>query len=83
MTAATKKAPARKPAEKSSLDYLQQALDDLRRTRASRPSRRRARASTPPIERIREVRKDLGARAHERGGRHADPPRARVRRRAA
>ena len=64
MTVATKKAPAPKPAEKSSLDYLQQALEDLARAREQAQQEARA-AIDSAVERIRDVRKDLGARAHE------------------
>jgi hypothetical protein len=42
MTAATTKAPARKPAEKGSLDYLQQALDDLAHARGQAQQEARA-----------------------------------------
>ncbi|HYH91214.1 MAG TPA: hypothetical protein VEX67_18420 [Solirubrobacteraceae bacterium] len=64
MTAATKKAPARKPAEKSSLDYLQHALDDLARAREQAQQEARGGIDSA-VERIREVRKDLGARARD------------------
>ena len=64
MTAATKKAPARKPAEKSSLDYLQHALDDLAHARKQAQQEARGGIDSA-IERIREVRKDLGARARD------------------
>ena len=64
MTAATKKAPARKPAEKSSLDYLQHALDDLAHAREQAQQEARGGIDSA-IERIREVRKDLGARARD------------------
>ena len=64
MTAATKKAPARKPAEKSSLEYLQHALDDLAHAREQAQQEARAGIDSA-VERIRSVRKDLGARAHD------------------
>jgi hypothetical protein len=62
MTAATKKAPARNPAEKSSFVYLQQALDDLARARGQAQEEARAGIDSA-VERIRDVRKDLGTRA--------------------
>lgn len=62
MTAATTKAPARKPAEKGSLDYLQQALDDLAHARGQAQHEARAGIDSA-VERIRDVRKDLGTRA--------------------
>jgi hypothetical protein len=64
MTAATKKAPAPKPAEKSSLDYLQHALDDLAHARAQAQQDARTGIDSA-VERIRRVRNDLGARAHD------------------
>ena len=64
MTAATKKAPAPKPAKKSSLDYLQAALEDLARAREQAQQEARAGIDSA-VERIRGVRKDLGARAHD------------------
>jgi hypothetical protein len=64
MTAATKKAPAPKPAEKSTLEYLQDALDDLARARDQAQQDVRANIDSA-VERIRGVRKDLGARAHD------------------
>jgi hypothetical protein len=60
--ATTKKAPDRKPAEKSSLDYLQHALDDLAHAREQAQQQARAGIDSA-VERIREVRKDLGTRA--------------------
>jgi vacuolar-type H+-ATPase subunit H len=63
MTAATKKAPARKPAEKSSLEYLQHALDDLAHAREQAQQEARTGIDSA-VERISEVRKDLSARAH-------------------
>lgn len=62
MTVATKKAPARKPAEKSSLDYLQHALDDLAHAREQAQVEARGGIDSA-MERIDKVRKDLGARA--------------------
>jgi hypothetical protein len=62
MTAATKKAPARKPAEQSSRDYLQLALDDLARARDQAQHEARAGIDSA-VERIRDARNDLGARA--------------------
>jgi hypothetical protein len=64
MTAATKKPPAPKLAEKSSLEYLQHALDDLARARGQAQQEARAGIDSA-VERIRGVRKDLGARAHD------------------
>ena len=64
MTAATKRAPAPKPAQKSSLEYLQHALDDLARAREQAQQEARAGIDSA-VERIRGVRKDLGARAHD------------------
>ena len=64
MTAATKKAPAPKPAEKSVLEYLQHALEDLARAREQAQQDARA-GIDAAVERIRGVRKDLGARAHD------------------
>ena len=64
MTAATKRAPAPKPAEKSALEYLQDALDDLARAREQAQQDVRAGIDSA-VERIRGVRKDLGARAHD------------------
>jgi len=64
MATATKKAPAPKPAEKSSLDYLQQALEDLDSAREQ--AQHEARASIDSaVDRIRDVRKDLATRAHD------------------
>jgi hypothetical protein len=64
MTVATKKAPAHKPAEPSSLDYLQHALDDL--VHARDHARQDARAwIDSAADRIREARKDMGARARD------------------
>src|SRR3954452_12080293 len=62
--AATRPAPARKPAEKSSLDYLQHALDDLAHAREQAQQEARA-GIDAAVQRIREVRKDLGSRAHD------------------
>jgi hypothetical protein len=63
MTAATRNAPAPKPAEKSSLDYLQEVLDDLARAREQ--ARQEARTGIDSaVERIRDVRTDLMLRAH-------------------
>jgi hypothetical protein len=59
-----KKAPARKPAEKSSLEYLQHALDDLARAREQAQQEARAGIDSA-VERIRDVRKDLTTRAHD------------------
>ena len=81
MTAATKKAPAAKPAEKSSLDYLQHALDDLAHAREQAQQDARGGIDSA-VERIRGVRKDLGARAHDEADELQTPPRARLRRRA-
>ena len=64
MTAATKKAPAPKPAEKSSQEYLQHALDDLAHAREQAQQDVKAGIDSA-VERIRTVRKDLGARAHD------------------
>ena len=64
MTAATKKAPALRPAQKSTLEYLQHALEDLARARGQAQQDARA-GIDAAVERIRGVRKDLGARAHD------------------
>jgi hypothetical protein len=64
MTTATKKAPARKPVEKRSVDYLQQALEDLALARGHAQQEVRA-GIDAAAERIREARKELQARAHE------------------
>lgn len=64
MTAATTKQPAHKPAEKSSLDYLQHALDDLARSREQAQQEVRAGIDSA-VERIHDVRTDLGARAND------------------
>ena len=64
MTAVTQKAPARKPAEKSSLDYLKHALDDLAHAREQAQQEARS-GIDAAIERIQQVRKDLGARARD------------------
>jgi hypothetical protein len=64
MTTATKTAPVHKPAQKSSLDYLQHALDDLAHAREQAQAEAR-KGIDSAIERIREVRKDLGARARD------------------
>ena len=61
--AATKKGPALKPAEKSSLDYLQHALDDLARAREQAQQEARAGIDSA-VQRILDVRKDLTTRAH-------------------
>jgi hypothetical protein len=64
MTAATQKAPARKPAAKSSLEYLKQALDDLAHAREQAQLEARG-GIDAAIERIQKVRKDLGARTRD------------------
>ena len=64
MTTAAKKAPARKPAEKSSLEYLQHALDDLAHAREQAQVEVRGGIDSA-VERIQKVRKDLGARARD------------------
>jgi hypothetical protein len=64
MTVATKKAPARKPAEMSSLDYLEHALDDLGHAREHARQDVGAWIDSA-ADRIREARKDLGARVHD------------------
>ena len=64
MTAVTPKAPARKPAEKSSLDYLKHALDDLAHAREQAQAEARS-GIDAAIERIQKVRKDLGARTRD------------------
>jgi hypothetical protein len=64
MTAATQKAPARKPAEKSSLEYLKHALDDLAHAREQAQLEARS-GIDAAIERIQKVRKDLGARTRD------------------
>ena len=64
MTAATKKATAPKPAQKSTLEYLQHALEDLARAREQAQQDARA-GIDAAVDRIRGVRKDLGARAHD------------------
>ena len=64
MTTATKKAPARKPVEKRSVDYLQQALEDLALARGQAQHEVR-RSIDAAAERIREARKELLDRAHE------------------
>lgn len=64
MTAVTPKAPARKPAEKSSLDYLKHALDDLAHAREQAQQEARS-GIDAAIERIQKVRKDLGARTRD------------------
>jgi hypothetical protein len=64
VTVATKKAPARKPAEMGSLDYLQHALDDLAHARDH--ARQDARAwIDSAAERIRDARTDLTERARD------------------
>jgi hypothetical protein len=67
MTTATKKPPARKPAQKRSVDYLQQALEDLALARGQAQHEVRA-GIDAAAERIREARKELQARAHEQAG---------------
>ena len=67
MTVATKKAPARKPTEPSSLDYLQQALEHLALARGQAQHEARA-GIDAAAERIRQVRIDLGARARDEAG---------------
>jgi hypothetical protein len=64
MTAATKKAPARKPAEKRSVDYLQDALDDLAHARGQARQEGRAWIDSA-AERIRDARKEIEGRAHD------------------
>jgi hypothetical protein len=64
MTTATKQAPARKPVEKSSVDYLQQALEDLALARGRAQHEVRA-GIDAAAERIREAREQLRARAQE------------------
>ena len=64
MTTATKQAPARKPVEKSSVDYLQQALEDLALARGRAQYEVRA-GIDAAAERIREAREELRARAQE------------------
>ena len=64
MATATKKAPAPKPAKKSSLDHLQHALDDLGRAREQ--AQHEARASIDSaMDRIRDARRDLATRARD------------------
>lgn len=64
MATATKKAPASKPADQSSLDYLQQALDDL--DSARRQAQHEVRAGIDSaVDRIRDARKELATRAHD------------------
>ena len=82
MTAVTQKAPARKPAEKSSLDYLKHALDDLAHAREQAQQEARS-GIDAAIERIQKVRKDLGARTRDEADDLQSPPRARLRRRPA
>jgi cbb3-type cytochrome oxidase cytochrome c subunit len=64
MTTASKKAPAANPPEQSSLDYLQQALDDLDNARQQAQHEAQAGIDSA-VDRIREARKDLAARAHQ------------------
>jgi hypothetical protein len=64
MTVATKKAPAPKPAEMSSLDYLQHALDDLAHARDHAQQDARGWIDSAAA-RIREARKDVGVRARD------------------
>jgi hypothetical protein len=63
MATATKTQPATKPAEKTSLDYLQQALDDLDNARLQAQQEVRSSIDSA-VERIREARKELTTRAH-------------------
>jgi acetyl-CoA carboxylase alpha subunit len=65
MATATKRvAPARRPAEKSTLDYLQRALDDLDHARGH--AQQDARASIDnAVDRIRDAVKDIGSRAQD------------------
>ena len=65
MATATKRtAPARKPSEKSALDYLQHALEDLDNARAK--AKQDARTSIDrAVDRVRDAVKDLNSRAHE------------------
>jgi hypothetical protein len=67
MATATKKAPAPKPAEKSSLDSLQQALDDLDSAREQAQHEVRA-SIDAAVDRIRDARNDLTTRAHHEAG---------------
>jgi hypothetical protein len=63
-TATKRKAPARRPTEKSTLDYLQHALDDLDKARAK--AQQDARASIDSaVARVRDAVKDLNSRAHD------------------
>jgi hypothetical protein len=63
-TATKRKPPVRRPAEKSTLDYLQRALDDLDRARAK--AQKDARASIDSaVARVRDAVKDLNSRAHD------------------
>lgn len=62
MTAATKKVPASVPADTGSLDYLQRALNDLAGAREQAQQEARGGIDSA-VERIRDVRKDLGSRA--------------------
>ena len=64
MTAVTQKAPARKPAEKSSLDYLKHALDDLAHAREQAQLEARG-GIDAATERLQKVRKELGARTRD------------------
>jgi hypothetical protein len=64
MAVATKKAPAPKPAEKSTLGYLQDALDDLAHAREHARQDVGAWIDSA-AERVREARTELGARAHD------------------
>jgi len=65
MATATKRtAHARRPAETSTLDYLQHALDDLDHARAH--AQQDARASIDSaVVRVRDAVKDLNSRAHD------------------
>jgi hypothetical protein len=67
MATPTKKAPAPKPAEKSSLDYLQQALDDLDSAREQAQHEVGA-SIDAAVDRIRDARNDLTTRAHDEAG---------------
>ena len=67
MTAATKKSPARKPAEKSSLDYLKHALDDLAHAREQAQVEARGGIDSA-VECIQQARRDLGARTRDEAG---------------
>ena len=65
MATATKRvAPARRPAEKSTLDYLQHALDDLDNAREHAQQDARASIDTA-VDRIHRAVKDLRSRAQD------------------